>query len=72
MHQIGGAHLKCVNNHYAKFEYKGMNTVGVKRLHKLGTPLAFQMEKMSKFNTPQKCEKNHKMCTKQIVYIDNV
>ena len=28
-HNIGGAHLQCVNNHYAKFEYKGMNTVGV-------------------------------------------
>ena len=26
--KIGGAHLQCVNNHYAKFEYKGMNTVG--------------------------------------------
>ena len=24
-----GAHLQCVNNHYAKFEYKVMNTVGV-------------------------------------------
>ena len=21
--------LQCVNNHYEKFEYKGMNTVGV-------------------------------------------
>ena len=28
-HKTGGAHLQCVNNHYAKFEYKGMNTVGV-------------------------------------------
>ena len=28
--KIVGAHLQCVNNHYAKFEYKGMNTVGVK------------------------------------------
>ena len=28
-HKIGGAHLKFVNNHYAKYEYKGMNTVGV-------------------------------------------
>ena len=28
-HKIGGAHLQCVNNHYAKFEYKEMNTVGV-------------------------------------------
>ena len=23
------AHLQCVNTHYAKFEYKGINTVGV-------------------------------------------
>ena len=23
------AHLQCVNNHYAKFEYRVMNTVGV-------------------------------------------
>ena len=29
LHKIRGAHLQCVNNHYAKFEYKGMNTVGV-------------------------------------------
>ena len=29
-HKIGCAHLQCVNNHYAKFEYKGINTVGVK------------------------------------------
>ena len=31
MHKIGvgGAHLQCVNNHYAKFEYKGMKTVVV-------------------------------------------
>ena len=29
VHKIKGAHFQCVNNHYAKFEYKGMNTVGV-------------------------------------------
>ena len=29
MHKIGGKHLLCANNHYAKFEYNGMNTVGV-------------------------------------------
>ena len=29
MHKIGGAHLQCVNNHYAKFELKGLNTVRV-------------------------------------------
>ena len=28
-HKKRGAHLQCVNNHYAKFEYKGMNSVGV-------------------------------------------
>ena len=25
--KIGGAHLQCVNNHYAKFEYKRMRTI---------------------------------------------
>ena len=29
VHKIEGAHLQCVNNHYAKFEYKEINTVGV-------------------------------------------
>ena len=32
-HIIGGAHLQCVNNHYAKFENKGMKTVGVTDHH---------------------------------------
>ena len=27
--KIKGAHFQYVNIHYAKFEYKGMNTVGV-------------------------------------------
>ena len=27
-HKIRRAHLQCVNNHYAKFEYKGINTIG--------------------------------------------
>ena len=35
-HKMGGAHHQYVNNHYEKFEYKVMNTEGV-RLHKLGT-----------------------------------
>ena len=26
---MGGAHLQYVNNHYAMFEYKVMNTVGL-------------------------------------------
>ena len=29
VHKTEDAHLQCVNNHYAKFEYKGMKTVGV-------------------------------------------
>ena len=29
VHKIEGAHFQCVNNHYAKFEYKGMKTVRV-------------------------------------------
>ena len=29
VHETGGAHLQCVNNHYAKFENKEMKTVGV-------------------------------------------
>ena len=24
---VAGAHLQCVNNHYGKFEYKGMKSV---------------------------------------------
>ena len=59
MHKIEGAHLQCVNNHYAKFEYNSSF-----RLHKLGTPLAFLMEKMSKIKTCQKNEKNDETCTK--------
>ena len=27
--QNKGAYLQCVNNHYAKFEYKRMKTLGV-------------------------------------------
>ena len=30
MHKIGGAHLQCVNNHYATFDYKESKTIGVK------------------------------------------
>ena len=29
VHKMVGAHLQCVYNHYAKFEYKVINTVGV-------------------------------------------
>ena len=29
VHKMGGVHVQCVNSHYAKFEYKGIKTVGV-------------------------------------------
>ena len=29
VHTLQGAHFQCVNNHYAKFEYKGRKTVEV-------------------------------------------
>ena len=29
VHKMVCANLQCVNNHFAKFEYIGMNTVGV-------------------------------------------
>ena len=29
VHKIVGAHLQCIDNHYAKIWYKGMKTVGV-------------------------------------------
>ena len=42
-----------VNNHYAKFEYKGMKTVGVTDYTNQTPSKHFWMEKMSKFNTPK-------------------
>ena len=27
--KMGGAHLQCAVNDYVKYDYKGMNTVGV-------------------------------------------
>ena len=58
-HKIGGAHLQCVNIHYAKFEYEGMNTVG--RLHKLGTPTHFRW-KQCLCSTLIKSEKKNMKC----------
>ena len=42
VYRIGGAHLKCMNNHYAKFEYKGMKTVGVTDHTNLTPPMHFR------------------------------
>ena len=46
MHKIRDGHFQCVNNHYEKFEYKGMKSVG-------DTIQAFLTEKMSKLYTPK-------------------
>ena len=41
VHKMGGAHLQCVNFHYAKIEYKGMNTVGVTYYTNYASPKHF-------------------------------
>ena len=43
VYKMEGAHLQWVKIHYAKFEYKGMNAVGVTDY----TNYAFWMEQMS-------------------------
>ena len=43
--QIGTAHLQCVNNLYAKFEYKGMNSVGVTDYTNLRPPTHYRLKK---------------------------
>ena len=45
VHKIEGAHLQCVNNHNVKFEYKGMQTVGVTDYTNQTLPISFQLEK---------------------------
>ena len=51
VHKIGGAHLQSVNNHNAKFENKGMKTVGVTD-YKNQTP-SKHFEQKNKFKTPK-------------------
>ena len=60
---MGGAHLQCVKNHHVKYEYKGMNTVGVAD-YTNWNPLSISDVKMSKFNTTQKHTRNYETCTK--------
>ena len=54
VHNMGGAHLQYVNNHYAKFEYKVMNTVAVTDYINKAPPKHYGWKKMSKFNIRQK------------------
>ena len=56
VHKKEGAYLQCMNNHYAKFEYKWMNTVGVKFTQTRHPPKHLEWKKMSQFNTCQKQE----------------
>ena len=52
--QNGRCTLQSVNNHYAKFEYKIMKTVGVIQITQTRHHLrSIFGRKMSKFNTPQ-------------------
>ena len=56
MHKIGGAHLQCMSNHYAKFEYKGMQTVGVTD-YTNQTPCKHFREEKCLISTPVKMRK---------------
>ena len=56
VHLMEGAHLQCVNNHYAKFEYKDMNTVGVKDYTNWAPPKHFGWKKCLS-STPVKNER---------------
>ena len=56
VHKIGGAHLQCVNNHYAKFEYKGMKTILVTDYTNL-TPSTHYGWKKCLSSTPVKMRK---------------
>ena len=63
-----GAHFQCVNNHYAKFEYKE------RKLMELQIPQTrhhLSIFGWKKFNTPQNRENIHEMCTKSEVHIFN-
>ena len=70
VHKMKGAHLQCVNNHYAKFENKEMKTVGVTDYTNQTPSKHFWMEKCS--STHLKIEKifmkyaQNKRCTYSI------
>ena len=53
---VRSAHLQCVNNHYAKFEYKEMKTVGVTDYTNQTPSKHFWTEKCLS-STPLKIEK---------------
>ena len=71
MHKIKGVHLQCVSNHCAKFEYKGMKTVGVTD-YTNQRPSTHLDGKNSKSNNRKKWENIYQMCTKWEVHIFNM
>ena len=69
------AHFQCVNNHYEKFENKGMETVGVTdytQITKFKNPKGGVDAIMSKLNTLKNIIKYYQMCTKEELHIFNV
>ena len=68
VHKIGGAHLQCMNNHKAKFDYKEMKTVGFTDYTNQAPPCISDGKKNVKFNTRKnkkifiKCAQNRR-CT---------
>ena len=67
---IVGVHLQSVNNHYAKFEYKGIKTVGVTdytQITQCKHSKGVVDVKCLKFNTPKNIIK-YQMCTKLEVH----
>ena len=66
VHKNRGEHLQCMNNHYAKFEYKGMKIAGVTVYTNQTPPNYFGWKKCPKFNTPQ----NEEIFIKCVVKID--
>ena len=61
VHKIDGAHLKCVNNHYAKYEYKETKTVEVTDYTNQTPSKHFWMEKCLS-SKPLKIEKIFMKC----------
>ena len=53
MHKIEGAHLQCVNNHCAKFEYKGMRILMELQITQTRHPQSIAEGKISKFTSPK-------------------
>ena len=63
--QNKSAHLQCMNNHYAKFEYKGTKSVGVTDYTNQAPPKHFGWKKCLS-STPLKNEKIFMKCAQNI------